>query len=96
MIELLIVIKVLDNELKKLKTRVDSSEKIKLNDVQKEINFIRGFISYIQNSNLVYECKASSMKPFLWYIRVEPKRHLCNSNKNQLNGVQNTKSIAPD
>ena len=29
----------LDNELKKLKTRVDSSEKIKLNDVQKEISF---------------------------------------------------------
>ena len=55
---------VLDNELKKLKTRVDSSEKIKLNDVQKEISFIRGFVSYTQNSNLVYECKSSSMKPF--------------------------------
>ena len=53
----------LDNELKKLKTRVDSSEKIKINDVQKEISFIRGFISYTQNSNLVYECKVSSMKP---------------------------------
>ena len=38
----------LDNELKKLKTRVDSSEKIKLNDVQKEISFIRGFVSYTQ------------------------------------------------
>ena len=45
---------VLDNELKKLKARVDSSEKIKINDVQKEISFIRGFISYTQNSNLVY------------------------------------------
>ena len=54
----------LDNELKKLKTRVDSSEKIKLNDLQKEIGFVRGFISYTQNSNLVYECKVSSMKPF--------------------------------
>ena len=53
----------LDNEIKKLKTRVDSSEKIKINDVQKEIRFIRGFISYTQNSNLVYECKLSSMKP---------------------------------
>ena len=68
---------VLDNELKKLKTRVDSSEKIKLNDVQKEISFVRGFLSYTQNSNLVYEYKVSSMKPFFfWYIRVEAKRYL--------------------
>ena len=56
----------LDNELKKLKTRFDSSEKIKLNDLQKEISFVRGFVSYTQNSNLVYECKVSSMKPFFW------------------------------
>ena len=54
----------LDNELKKLKTRVDSSEKIKLNDVQKEISFVKGFVSYTQNSNSVYECKESSMRPF--------------------------------
>ena len=44
----------LDNELKKLKTRVDSSEKIKLNDVQKEISFNRGFFYYLQQSYLVY------------------------------------------
>ena len=66
----------LDNELKKLKTRVDSSEKIKLNDVQKEISFVKGFVSYTQNSNSVYECKESSMRPFFWYIRVEAKRYL--------------------
>ena len=67
----------LDNELKKLKTRVDSSEKIKLNDVQKEISFTKGFISYTQNSNLVYECKVSSMKPsFYGIIILEPKRYL--------------------
>ena len=66
----------LDNELEKLKTHVDSSEKIKLNDAQKEISFVRGFISYTQNSNLVYECKVSSMRPFFWYIRVEAKRYL--------------------
>ena len=58
----------LDNDLKKLKTRVDSSEKIKLNDLQKEISFVRGFISYTQNSNLVYECKVSSMKPFFFLV----------------------------
>ena len=50
----------LDNELKKLKTRVDSSEKIKLNDVQKEISFNRGFFYYLQQSYLVYECKVNS------------------------------------
>ena len=61
---------ILDNELKKLKTRVDSSEKIKLNDLQREISFVRGFISYTQNSNIFYECKLSSMKPFfmVYYI----------------------------
>ena len=52
----------LDNEQKKLKTLVGSSTKIKFDEVQKEISFIRGFISYTQNSNLVYECKVSSMK----------------------------------
>ena len=52
----------LDIELKKLKTLVGSSTKIKFDEVQKEISFIRGFISYTQNSNLVYECKVSSMK----------------------------------
>ena len=50
----------LDNELKKLKARVDSSEKIKLNDVQKEISFNRGFFYYLQQSYLVYECKVNS------------------------------------
>ena len=64
----------LDNELKKLKTHVDSSEKIKLNDVQKEISFVKGFISYTQNSNLVYECKVSSMKPsFSGILEWKPK-----------------------
>ena len=50
----------LDNELKKLKARVDSSEKIKLNDVQKEISFNRGFFYYLQQSYLVFECKVKS------------------------------------
>ena len=87
----------LDNELKKLKTRVDSSEKIKLNDVQKEISFVRGFISYTQNSNLVYECKVSSMRPSSYGIlEWKPKDIYDNSNKNVLNSAQNTKSVAPD
>ena len=87
----------LDNELKKLKTPIDSSEKIKLNDVQKEISFIRGFISYTQNSNLVYECKISSMKPsFYGILYWNPNNIYDNSDKNQLTAVKNTKNVAPD
>ena len=87
----------LDNELKKSKTCVDSSEKIKLNDIQREISFVRGFISYTQNSNLVYECKVSSMKFYIsGILEWKPKDIYDNSNKNVLNAVQNTKNVAPD
>ena len=87
----------LDNELKKLKKRVDSSEKIKINDVQKEISFIRGFISYTQNSNLVYQCKVSSMKFYIsGILERKPKDIYDNSNKNVLNSVQNTQNVAPN
>ena len=47
----------LDNELKKLKTLVGSSAKIKFDKVQKENSFNRGFFYYLQQSYLVYECK---------------------------------------
>ena len=47
----------LDNELKKLKTLVGYFEKIKLNEVRKEISFFRGFFSYTQNSNLVMNAR---------------------------------------
>ena len=87
----------LDNELKKLKTRVDSSEKIKINDAQKEIFFIRGFISYTPNSNLVYACKVGSMKFYIsGILEWNPNDIYDNSNKNQLNAVQNTKNVAPN
>ena len=56
---------VLDNELKKLKKRVDSSEKIKLNDVQKEISFVRRFISYTQNSNLRRNLRRCMQKKYI-------------------------------
>ena len=84
----------LENKLKKLKTHVDSSEKIKFNDVQKEISFVKRIISYTQNSNLVYECKVSSMKPyFSGTLDWNPNDIYDNSNKNQLNSVQNTKNV---
>ena len=87
----------LDNELKKLKTRVGSSEKIKLNEVQKEISFVRGFIYHTQNSNLVYECKASSMKFHIsGILEWKPKYIYDSLNKNVLNSVQNTKTVSPN
>ena len=64
----------LDNELKKLKTLVSSSGKLELNEVQKEISFFRGFFSYTQNSNLIYACKANSMKFYKYGIlELKPK-----------------------
>ena len=87
----------LDNGLKKLKTLIGSSAKIKLDEVQRKISFVRGFISYKQNSNLVYECKVSSMKPsFYGILEWKPKDIYNNSNKNVLSSVQNTKNVAPD
>ena len=46
--------------LKKLKTLVDSTAKIKFDEVQKENSFNRGFFYYLQQSYLVYECKMNS------------------------------------
>ena len=50
----------LDNELKKLKTLVVSSAKIKFDEVQKENGFNREFFYYLQQSYLVYKCKIDS------------------------------------
>ena len=50
----------LDNELKKLKTLVDSAAKTKSDERQIEDRFVRGFYYYLQQSYLVYECKMGS------------------------------------
>ena len=87
----------LDNELKKLKTLVGSSAKIKFDEVQKEISFIRGFISYTQNSNLVYECKVTSMKFDISGILEWKPQDIYNPlNKTVLNSVQNIKTVSPN
>ena len=50
-----------DNELKKVKTLVGSSAKIKFDELRKNKNsFNRGFFYYLQQSYLVYECKMGS------------------------------------
>ena len=54
-------------------------------------------MSYTQNSNLVYECKVSSMKFYIsGILEWKPKDIYDHSNKNVLNAVQNTKNVAPD
>ena len=58
----------LDNELKKIKTFFGSATKTKSDEITKEFSFFRGFFSCTQNSNLVYECKVSSMKPYFYGI----------------------------
>ena len=50
----------LDNELKKLKTLVGSTEKTNSNEGQIEDSFTRRFYYYLQQSYLVYECKIRS------------------------------------
>ena len=52
----------LDNKLKKLKTLVGSSAKIKSDEVQKENSFNKGFFYYLQQSYLVYDCKMGSFQ----------------------------------
>ena len=87
----------LNNELKKLKTLVGSTAKTKFDEVQKEISFVGGFFSCTQNSNLVYECKVSSMKFCIaGILEWKPKDIYDSLNKNVLNSVQNIKNVAPD
>ena len=87
----------LDNELKKLKTLVGSSAKIKFDEVQKEISVVRVFFSYTQNSNLVYECKVNSMKFDISSILERKPKDIYNPlNKNVLNSVQNIKKFSPN
>ena len=50
----------LDNELKKSKTLLDSTAKIKFDELQKENSFNRGFFYCLQQSYLLYECKMDS------------------------------------
>ena len=88
---------VLDNELKILKTLVGSSAKIKFDEVQKGISIFRGFFSYTQNSNLVYECKVSLIKfNISGILEWKAKDIYDSSNKNLLNSVQNTKTVSPN
>ena len=87
----------LDNELKKLKTLVDSTAKIKFDEVQKENSFNRGFFYYLQQSYLVYDCKMGSFQFTAGKISTWKStgifNYLGNSN---MNAVGDSKSVLPE
>ena len=87
----------LDNELKKLKTLVDSTAKIKFDEVQKENSFNRGFFHYLQQSYLVYDCKMGSFQFTAGKISTWKSIHIFNylGNSN-MNAVGVSKSVLPE
>ena len=87
----------LDNELKKLKTLVGSSAKIKFDELQKENSFNRGFFYYLQQSHLAYDCKMGSFQFTAGKISTWKStgifNYLGNSN---MNAVGDSKSVLPE
>ena len=87
----------LDNELKKLKTLVDSTAKKRFDEVQKENSFNRGFFHYLQQSYLVYDCKMGSFQFTAGKISTWKStgifNYLGNSN---MNAVGDSKSVLPE
>ena len=86
-----------DNEVKKLKTLVDPTAKIKFDEVQKENSFNRGFFYYLQQSYLVYDCKMGSFQFTAGKISTWKStgifNYLGNSN---MNAVGDSKSVLPE
>ena len=87
----------LDNELKKLRTFVGSSAKVKFDEVQKENSFNRGFFYYLQQSYLVCDCKMGSFQFTAGKISTWKStgifNYLGNSN---INAVGDSKSVLPE
>ena len=68
-----------------------------INENERGNSFARGFFSYTQNSDLVYECKVNSMKFDISGISEwKPKDIYDSLNKNVLNSVRNTKTVSPN
>ena len=64
---------------------------------KKKLVLLEDFFSNTQNSNLVYECKVSSMKFYIaGTLEWHPKDIYNSLNENVLNSVQNIKNVAPD
>ena len=87
----------LDNELKKLKTLVDSTAKIKFDEVQKENSFNRGFFYYLQQSYLVCDCKMGSFQFTAGKISTWKSTGIFNYLGNpNMNPVGDSKSVLPE
>ena len=87
----------LDNELKKLKTLVDSSAKVKFDKVQKEISFNRGFFHYLQQSYLVYDCKMGSFQFTAGKISTWKSTGIFNYlGTSNMNAAGDSKSVLPE
>ena len=87
----------LDNELKKLKTLVGSTAKIKSDEVQKENSFNRGFFYYLQQSYLVYDCKMGSFQFTAGKISTWKSTGMFNYLGNShMNAVGDSKSVLPE
>ena len=88
----------LDNELKKLKTLVGSSAKIKFDEVQKENSFNRGFFYYLQQSYLViYECKMDSFNFTSKKIsKWKSTGIFIYSDDSSMKGIEDTKTKLPE
>ena len=64
---------------------------------KKKLVLLEDFFSHTQNSNLVHECKVSSMKfDISGILEWKPKDIYNPLNKNVLNSVQNIKNVSPD
>ena len=84
------------SDILKLKNKLQQKEDT-INENERGNSFARGFFSYIQNSNLVYECKVNSMKFDISGISEwKPKDIYDSLNKNVLNSVRNTKTVSPN
>ena len=87
----------LDNELKTLKTLIDSTVKIKFDEVQKENSFNRKFFYYLQQSYLVYECKMDSFNFICKKISEWKSTGIfIYSDDSSMKGIEDTKTKLPE
>ena len=91
----------LTSQLNDLKSQhiTDEVKKVedKVNENKKEIIFVKGFFSYENHSNLVYDCKLNSFKIYAssYTLDWKPKNIYDPSNKNELSSTQNINNFYP-
>ena len=87
----------LDNELKKLKTLVGSTAKIKFDEVQKENSFNREFFYYLQQSYFVCEFKMDSFNfNSKRILKWKSTGIFIYSDDSSMKGIEDTKAKLPE